>query len=155
MLPEPRCPVDKACGHQGANRLQAQACQASWKTILGGRHYSGSSVQRGEARPGMGDRYHVHSRPGGLCLYGRRDRSIFPPCGGLIDAKPTDHRWCAAGTEHGSMAAQTNALGADPLGSRLAVHQHGLGCLRPRPRDSRPTLPSNAREQDGVGVAEQ
>ncbi len=30
------------------------------------------------------------------------------------------------------MAAQTKAAGADPLGSKLAVHQQGLGGLHPR-----------------------
>lgn len=41
------------------------------------------------------------------------------------------HRCGAAGAAHGGMAAKTEAPGADPLGPRLAVHQHGLGCVHP------------------------
>ena len=43
------------------------------------------------------------------------------------DAKTTDHRRGAAGAAHGGMTAQTKATGADPLGSGLAVQQHGMG----------------------------
>ena len=43
----------------------------------------------------------------------------------------TDHRCGAASAAHGGMAAQAEAAGADPFGSGLAVHQHGLGGLHP------------------------
>ena len=59
-----------------------------------------------------------------LGLYSRR------VMGWTMQSRP-DHRCGPAGAAHGGMAAQTQASGADPLGSGLAVHQHGLGCVHP------------------------
>ena len=36
--------------------------------------------------------HYLHSHPGRLCLSGCRDRPLFPPGSGLVDAKQADHR---------------------------------------------------------------
>ena len=56
---------------------------------------------------------------------------VIAPRGGLVDAEQADRRCGAAGAAHGGMATQSEAPGVDPLGSGLAVHQHGLGGLHP------------------------
>lgn len=106
----------------------------AWKRQLG-RQVSGDASKDAEIRrPGLGDRHHLHPHLGGLRLFGCRDRSLFPPRGELVDAMPADLLCGAAGAAHGRMAAQAEAPGADPLGLGLAVHQHGLGGLHPRPQ---------------------
>lgn len=52
----------------------------------------------------------------------------------MVDAEPTGHRYGAAGAAYSGMAAQAEAAGADPIGPRPVVNQHGLGCLHPSPQ---------------------
>jgi transposase InsO family protein len=50
----------------------------------------------------------------------------------LGDAEPPNHGCRIAGFAHGGVATQAIEPGADPLGSGLAVHQHGLGFIPQR-----------------------
>jgi putative transposase len=62
-----------------------------------------------------------------LDLYSRRG-------GGLVDAEQANNRGRSSGPAHGSLAAQAQGPGVDPLGPRLAIHQYGLGRLHPSPQ---------------------
>lgn len=76
-----------------------------------------------------GDRHHLYPDAGRLRLLGGRDRSLLPPRRRLVNAKPSNDRRCPAGAAYGRVATKAEDKSADPFGSRLPVHQHGLGVL--------------------------
>lgn len=146
---ETRCPnrvARLAKPNWQASRLRS-ATSADRAAMAASRHWSSTTHWTGSSmwtRPtGSGSPTSPIKDTGRLCLSGGRDLPLLSPRCRLVDAEPLDKRSGPAGIADGRLAQEAEEQCADPFGSGVSVHQHGLGVI---PQGSQSgTTPSRRR----------